>query len=277
MKWVFSTKLSRNYRVHNKTTTTTTTTTMEDATVTEPPSSDGSSSTSSAFIDRMSHRMSMIPSILQPLGAVEVEQQEVAMQSDLSIQAAEDDPEDDASVVAAAAAIIDDGAAGVVDGVLGQETEDKAPPILATPPSNSGGSRKRGVATTACATTSSSKKKKVAAQCCKGARVKVTRSNLFHVLEHDEKRESLKGYGDSRNYYYGRILSGSGKQGYNICFNDLSAPFQDVTIKHRILITFVVSGHQPPTLAKLHNLLPKPTAREPWHQSSLSRHHDGRP
>jgi hypothetical protein len=94
---------------------------MEDATVTE--SSDGSSSTSSTFIeDRMHHRMNMIPSILQPSGAVVVEQQDVAIQSDLSIQAAEDDPEDDASVVAAVAAIIDDGAAGVLDSVLGQET-----------------------------------------------------------------------------------------------------------------------------------------------------------
>jgi hypothetical protein len=59
----------------------------------------------------MNHRMNMILSILQPLGAVVVEQQEVAMQSDLSFQAAEDDPKDDASVVAAVAAIIDDGAA----------------------------------------------------------------------------------------------------------------------------------------------------------------------
>ena len=84
---------------------------MEDATVTEPPSSDGSSSTSSAFIDRMHHRMNMIPSILQPLGAIVVEQEEVAMQPELSVQAAEDDPEDDASVVAAVAAIIDEGAA----------------------------------------------------------------------------------------------------------------------------------------------------------------------
>jgi hypothetical protein len=77
--------------------------------------------------------MNMIPSILQPVGAVEVEQQEVAIQSDLSVQAAEDNPEDDASVVAAVAAIIDDGAAGVVDGVLGQETEDTAPPHQSSP------------------------------------------------------------------------------------------------------------------------------------------------
>jgi hypothetical protein len=214
--------------------------TMEDATVTEPPSSDGSSSTSSAFCNRMHHHMNMIPSILQPLGAVVVEQQEVAIQSDLSVQAAEDDPEDNASAVAA---IIDDGAAGVVDGVLGQETDDTAPPILVTPPSNSGGSTKRGVATTARATASLSKKKKVAAQCRKGARVKVTRCNLFHVLEHDEQRETLKGYGNSRNYY-GRILSGSGKQGYNICFDDLPAAFQDVTIKRRILKTVVEDGEE---------------------------------
>jgi hypothetical protein len=166
--------------------------------------------------------MNMIPSILQPLGVIVLEQQEVAIQWDLSVQAAEDDPDDDASAVAAA--IIDDGAAGVVDDVLGRETEDTAPPILATPPSNSGGSRKRGVATRACATTSSSKKKKVAAQCRKGARVKVPRSNLFHVLEHDEQRKTLKGYGNSRNYY-GRILSGSGKQNYKIRFDGLPAGF----------------------------------------------------
>jgi hypothetical protein len=61
--------------------------------------------------------MNMIPSILQPLGAV-VEQQEVAIQPDLSVQVAEDDPDDDASVVAAVAAITDDGAAGVVDNFL---------------------------------------------------------------------------------------------------------------------------------------------------------------
>ena len=131
----------------------------------------------------------------------------------------------------------------MVEDVLGQATEDTAPPILATPPSNSGGSRKRGVATTARATTSSSKKKKVAAQCRKGACVKITRSNLFHVLEHDEQRERLKGYGNSRNYF-GRILSGSGKQGYNIRFDNLPAGFQDVTIRRPNLITVVMDGKE---------------------------------
>jgi hypothetical protein len=145
----------------------------------------------------------------------------------------------------------------VVDGVVGQETRDTSPPILATPPSNSGGFRKQGVATTACATTSSSKKKKLAAQCRKGAHVKVTRSNIFHVLEHDEQRETLKGYGNSRNYY-GQILSGSGKQGYNICFDDLPAAFQDVTIKRRILITVVEDGEE----EKEHDHVNQPAAED---------------
>jgi hypothetical protein len=44
------------------------------------------------------------------------------------------------------------------------------------------------ISTTACAT-SSSKKKKAAAQCQKGAFIKVTRSHLFHVLEHDVQKD----------------------------------------------------------------------------------------
>jgi hypothetical protein len=105
---------------------------------------------------------------------------------------ADDDPDDDASAVAVAA-ILADGKSGVVKDV--GETEDTAPSNLTTPPSNSGGSRKRGVATTARASTSSTKKKKfAAAQCRKGARVKVTRSNLFHVLEHDEQRYTERLY-----------------------------------------------------------------------------------
>jgi hypothetical protein len=60
-------------------------------------------------------------------------------------------------------------------------------PTITTPP----GSRKRGVATTA-RTTSSSKKKKTSARCWKGARVKVTRSHLFHTHEHQNQRTNLK-------------------------------------------------------------------------------------
>jgi hypothetical protein len=102
-------------------------------------------------------------------------------------------------------------------------------PILTMPSSNSGSLRTLGVATTAHAT-SSSKKKKAAAQSQKGAHVKVTRSHLFHVLEHDAQREILRGYRNSWSCF-GRTLSGSGKQGYNIQFDDLSTDCQDVAVK----------------------------------------------
>jgi hypothetical protein len=67
----------------------------------------------------------------------------------------------------------------------------EATPATTRPPSNSGGSRKRGAATAARAT-SSSKKKKTSARCWKGARVKVTRSHLFHTHEHQNQRTNLK-------------------------------------------------------------------------------------
>jgi hypothetical protein len=136
--------------------------------------------------------MNSIPSILEPLGGIpgiRGEQQEEEINPDLSIPpVAEDDADEDSSAVTA---IIHDGAAGVAEDVA--RTEATAPPIFTTSPSNSGGSRKLGVATTARATLSS-KKKKVATQCRKGAHVKVTRSNLFHVLEHDEQRDTERLY-----------------------------------------------------------------------------------
>jgi hypothetical protein len=82
-----------------------------------------------------------------------------------------------------------------------------------------------------------------ATQCQKGVPVKVKRSLLLHVLEHNDQRDKLKGYGNSRNFF-GRILSGSGKQGYMICFNDLPAGHQDVTIKRYILITVIEDSEE---------------------------------
>jgi hypothetical protein len=59
--------------------------------------------------------------------------------------------------------------------------------------------------TTACST-SSSKKKKAAAQCQKGARVKVTKSHLFHVLKHNVQKErhlkATKKVGTSLDKFY---------------------------------------------------------------------------
>jgi hypothetical protein len=219
IKWLSSIKLSRNlpahYSVQKKRQQATTTTAMmsDNGLSSDTETSSDTSSTSSTLVNRIRDRMNMVPSLLQPLGAIPKvigEQQEEEKKLELSSVRADNDPDDDTSAVAVPA-IIADGTAGVVKD-LG-ETEDTAPSNLITPPSISGGSRKQGVATTACASTSLTKKKKVAAaQCCKGACVKVTRSNLFHVLEHDEQRDTLEGYGNSQNFF-GQILSGSGKQG----------------------------------------------------------------
>jgi hypothetical protein len=101
-------------------------------------------------------------------------------------------------------------------------TEATPAPTITAPP----GSRKRGVATAA-GVTSSSKKKKASAQCRKGARVKIKRSLLFHILQHDDQKRKLEGCGNSRNFF-GIILSGSGKTGCKIRFDDLPAGAQDV-------------------------------------------------
>jgi hypothetical protein len=111
-------------------------------------------------------------------------------------------------------------------------------PTITAPP----GSRKRGVATAA-RTTSSSKKKKASAQCRKGARVKIKRSLLFHVLEHDDQKEKLEGHSNSRNFF-GTFLSGSGKTGCKIRFDDLPAGNQDVNVKRRNLITVLEDGEE---------------------------------
>jgi hypothetical protein len=61
----------------------------------------------------MSHRVNMVPSIIEPLGAipdVRGEQQEEEINLDLSVHA-EDDPDNKAST------IIGDGAAGLVEDV----------------------------------------------------------------------------------------------------------------------------------------------------------------
>ena len=59
---------------------------------------------------------------------------------------------------------------------------------------------------------------------------------MYHVLDHDNQRHSLKGFPNNRNYH-GTVISGSGKQGYSIRFDDLPTDHQDVYIKRRQLLT----------------------------------------
>ena len=87
-------------------------------------------------------------------------------------------------------------------------------------------------------TTARNKKKKrglTTRRCQKGARVKVMRKDFYHVLTDDDQRKSLKGFGNNRNFH-GTIVSGNGKNGYNIRFDELPAGKQDVLLMRRNVI-----------------------------------------
>ena len=60
-----------------------------------------------------------------------------------------------------------------------------------------------------------------------GARVKISKSNLYHLLDHDEQRYFLSGLANAR-LFYGTIISGQAKGGYKVKFDQLPVGFQEV-------------------------------------------------
>ena len=86
-------------------------------------------------------------------------------------------------------------------------------------------------------------KKKKRANCKKGARIKIRRDNLFHILKSDKQKEDIQKYGNSRNFH-GEIISGNGKQGYNIKFDDLPAEDQMVYVRRRNIIVVLEEGEE---------------------------------
>ena len=101
------------------------------------------------------------------------------------------------------------------------QTPDRtAPQKTSTPTSES--SRKSSRVSPSTTARNKKKKSQNSRRCQKGARVKVCRKDFYHVLSDDDQRNSLKGFGNNRNFH-GTIISGSGKQGYNIRFDDLPA------------------------------------------------------
>ena len=117
--------------------------------------------------------------------------------------------------------------------------EDETPEDPSTPSPR--GSQKRS----AQPSSKSKQKKKLRrdAQCRKGARVKVTRNTLYHVLKDDAQKESTKQYGNHRNFF-GTIASGSGKQGYKIQFDDLPVGNQEVMVRRRNMIKVVLENEE---------------------------------
>jgi hypothetical protein len=83
--------------------------------------------------------------------------------------------------------------------------EDETPEFIDPSMPSPRGSQKRS----AQPSSKSKQKKKLRrdAQCRKRARVKVTRSTLYHVLKDDAQKESTKQYGNHRNFF-GTIASG---------------------------------------------------------------------
>ena len=59
------------------------------------------------------------------------------------------------------------------------------------------------------------------------ARVKITKSNLYHVLPHDEQKLVLQSQPNSR-WYYGTITAGNAKFGYTVKFDLFPVGFQEV-------------------------------------------------
>ena len=78
--------------------------------------------------------------------------------------------------------------------------------------------------------------KKKSIKCKKGARVKIRRDNLFHILTDPRQKVGLEKFGNSRNFH-GDIISGNGKTGYYINFDDLPSGLQKVYVKRRNIIT----------------------------------------
>ncbi len=98
-----------------------------------------------------------------------------------------------------------------------------------------------------CTARQRSNKKTKTLQRKKGARIKVRRDNLFHLLLHQSQRDALAGFSNDYNVY-GKILSGSGKQGYNISFDIFPSSHKEVVLRHTKVITpvEVVAGEELP-------------------------------
>ena len=141
----------------------------------------------------------------------------------------------------------DDNAAGnngeVANGAAEGEKTDNIVQAEATAPNQSKNMRAREMRPTTARNPSSYTKKKKRANCKKGARIKIRRDNLFHILKSDKQKEDIQKYGNSRNFH-GEIISGSGKQGYNIRFDDLPADDQIVYVRRRNIITVIEEGEE---------------------------------
>ena len=62
------------------------------------------------------------------------------------------------------------------------------------------------------------------------------RDNLFHILAEARQKVGMEKFGNSRNFH-GHMISGNGKIGYQIKFDDLPSGLQKAHVKRRNIIT----------------------------------------
>ena len=124
-----------------------------------------------------------------------------------------------------------------------EEKTDDAVQAATTAPTPSQSKRGKEKRPTTARNLSTYTKKKRRANCKKGARIKIRRDNLFHILKSDKQKVDIQQYGNSRNFH-GEIMSGNGKQGYNIKFDDLPADDQMVYVRRRNIIVVIEEGEE---------------------------------
>ena len=66
---------------------------------------------------------------------------------------------------------------------------------------------------------------------------------MFHILKSEKQKDGIQKYGNTRNFH-GEIISGNGKQGYNIKFDDLPADNPVVYVRWRNIIVVVEEGEE---------------------------------
>ena len=66
---------------------------------------------------------------------------------------------------------------------------------------------------------------------------------MFHILKSEKQKYDIQKYGNIRNFH-GEIISGNGKQGYNIKFDDFPADDQVVYVRRRNIIVVVEEGEE---------------------------------
>jgi Transposase IS4 len=128
--------------------------------------------------------------------------------------------------------------------------------------------------TTARQNKTNAKKAKGSSRITPGGRVKVTKKNLFQIVNDENQRNVLKTYNENYNLY-GTVISGSGSKGWKIEF-DLFPQQNKMCIVNRKRITLVAKGEEETPYDKAadiekYSTVAKPKARDktPMQQSDI--------